>query len=78
MIKVCMLMDDPEKIVDLGEFRGFPMQLRCDGSKFRVTMAYRVRSTCWKAMAMITLARMLMCDKVTHENLIDSPLFYMK
>lgn len=38
MIKACMLMDDPEKIVDLGEFRGFPMQLRCDGSKFRVTM----------------------------------------
>ena len=38
VIKACMLMDDPEKIVDLGEFRGFPMQLRCDGSKFRVTM----------------------------------------
>lgn len=38
VIKACMLMDDPEKTVDLGEFRGFPMQLRCDGSKFRVTM----------------------------------------
>jgi len=38
IIKACMLMDDPEKTVDLGEFRGFPMQLKCDGSKFRVTM----------------------------------------
>ena len=38
VIKACMLMDDPEKIVDLDEFRDFPMQLRCDGSKFRVTM----------------------------------------
>ena len=38
IIKACMLMDDPERKVDLGEFRGFPMQLKCDGSKFRVTM----------------------------------------
>ena len=38
VIKACMLMDDPERKVDLGEFRGFPMQLRCDGSKFSVTM----------------------------------------
>ena len=38
IIKACMLMDDPEKTVDLGEFRGFPMQLTCDGSKFRVAM----------------------------------------
>ena len=38
IIKACMLMSDPEKPMDLGEFRGFPMQLHCDGSKFRVTM----------------------------------------
>lgn len=38
VIKVCMLMDDLEKIVDLGEFCGFFMQLRCDGSKFCVIM----------------------------------------
>ena len=38
IIKACMLLSDPEKPMDLGEFRGFPMQLHCDGSKFRVTM----------------------------------------
>ena len=38
IIKACMLMSDPEKPLDLGEYRGFPMQLHCDGSKFRVTM----------------------------------------
>ena len=38
IIKACMLMSDPEKPFDLGEFRGFPMQLHCDGSKFKVTM----------------------------------------
>ena len=29
--------------------------------------------TLWKVMAMIILARMLMCDKVTHKNLISRP-----
>ena len=38
IIKACMLMDDPEKALDVGEYRGFPMQLHCDGSKFKVTM----------------------------------------
>ena len=38
IIKACMLMSDPEKPFDLGEFWGFPMQLHCDGSKFKVTM----------------------------------------
>ena len=38
IIKACMLMSDPEKPFDLGEYRGFPMQLHCDGSKFKVTM----------------------------------------
>ncbi len=35
-----------------------------------------VSSTCSKVMEMTTLAPMLMCDKVTHKNLIDNrPLF---
>ncbi len=31
-------MDDPDKPVDLGEFRGFPMQLQLKGSHFIVYM----------------------------------------
>ena len=38
IIKACLLMSDPEKPMDLGEYRGFPMQLHCDGSRFKVTM----------------------------------------
>ena len=38
IIKACLLMGDPEKPLDLGEYRGFPMQLHCNGSKFKVTM----------------------------------------
>ena len=38
IIKACMLMSKPEKPVDLGEYRGFPMQLHCDGSKLKVKM----------------------------------------
>ena len=38
VIKACMLLSDPEKPMDLGEYRGFPMQLHCDGSRFKVTM----------------------------------------
>ncbi len=38
IIKACLLMPDPEKPLDLGEYRGFPMQLHCDGSKFKITM----------------------------------------
>ena len=38
IIKACMLMSDPEKPMDIGEYRGFPMQLHCNGSKFKITM----------------------------------------
>jgi len=38
IIKACMLMSNPEKPMDIGEFRGFPMQLHFDGFHFRVTM----------------------------------------
>ena len=37
-IKACMPMSGPGKPLDLGEYRGFPMQLHCDGSKLKVTM----------------------------------------
>ena len=45
IIKACMLMSDPEKPLDLGEYRGFPMQLHCDGSKFKVTMKQHLTYT---------------------------------
>ena len=45
IIKACMLMSDPEKPLDLGEYRGFPMQLHCDGSKFKVTMKQNLTYT---------------------------------
>ncbi|MBD5151534.1 MAG: hypothetical protein HDT16_03335, partial [Oscillibacter sp.] len=45
VIKACMLMSDPEKPMDLGEYRGFPMQLHCDGSKFKVTMKQNLTYT---------------------------------
>ena len=45
IIKACMLMDNPEKPSDLGEYRGFPMQLHFDGSKFRVTMKQHLTYT---------------------------------
>ena len=45
IIKACMLMGDPEKPFDLGEYRGFPMQLHCDGSKFKVTMKQHLTYT---------------------------------
>ena len=31
--------------MDLGEYRGFPMQLHCDGSKFKVTMKQNLTYT---------------------------------
>ncbi len=40
-----MLMSDPVKPLDLGEYRGFPMQLHCDGSKFKVTMKQHLTYT---------------------------------
>ena len=45
ILKACMLMDNPEKVVDLGEYRGFPMQLHCDGFKFKVTMKQHLTYT---------------------------------
>ena len=45
IIKACMLMSDPEKPLDLGEYRGFPMQLHCDGSKFKITMKQNLTYT---------------------------------
>ena len=45
IIKACMLMSDPEKPLDLGEYRGFPMQLHCDGSKFRGTIKQNLTYT---------------------------------
>ena len=33
-------------------------------------------STCWKGMGPTTPARMLMCHKVTHKNLIDNHLLF--
>ena len=45
IIKACMLMSAPEKPFDLGEYRGFPMQLHCDGSKFKVTMKQHLTYT---------------------------------
>lgn len=38
-------MGDPEKPLDLGEYRGFPMQLHCNGSKFKVTMKQHLTYT---------------------------------
>ena len=45
IINACLLMGDPEKPLDLGEYRGFPMQLHCDGSKFRITMKQNLTYT---------------------------------
>ena len=39
-------------------------------------LAFGVPSTCWKVMATITPAAMLMCGKVTHKNLIGSSPYY--
>jgi N12 class adenine-specific DNA methylase len=45
ILKACMLMDNPEKVVDLGEYRGFPIQLHCNGFKFKVTMKQHLTYT---------------------------------
>ena len=45
IIKACLLMSDPEKPMDLGKYRGFPMQLHCDGSKFKVTLKQNLTYT---------------------------------
>jgi len=38
IIAACRSMTDPDKPMDLGEFRGFPMQLQLKGDRFVVTM----------------------------------------
>ena len=38
IIKVCSKITDPDAKVDLGEYRGFPMQVTFDGDKFQVNL----------------------------------------
>ena len=45
IINVGLLMSGLEKPLDLGEYRGFPMQLHCNGSKFKVTMKLHLTYT---------------------------------
>ena len=45
IVNACMLMTDPEKPVELGEYRGFPMVLRLDGEKFKITMKQHLTYT---------------------------------
>ncbi len=45
LVKACKSMKDPKKPLDLGEYRGFPMQLHFDGAKFRVTMKQNLTYT---------------------------------
>lgn len=45
IINACLLMSDPEKPLDLGEYRGFPMQLHCDGFKYTIKMKQHLTYT---------------------------------
>ena len=45
IIKVCLEIKDPDAQVDLGEYRGFPMQVTFDGSKFKVSMKQHLTYT---------------------------------
>ena len=45
IINICTTIDDPEKTVELGEYRGFPMTLHFDRSKFKVTMKQNLTYT---------------------------------
>lgn len=45
IVAACRLMDDPDKDIDLGKYRGFPMRLCFDGSKFKVTMKQHLTHT---------------------------------
>ena len=38
IIKICAGITDPNAKLDLGEYRGFPMQVTFDGEKFKVNM----------------------------------------
>ena len=45
IVAACKTITDPKKVLDLGEYRGFPMQLHFDGAKFRVTMKQNLTYT---------------------------------
>ena len=45
LIKAAKSMTDPTKPMDLGEYRGFPMQLHFDGAKYKVTMKQHLTYT---------------------------------
>ena len=38
IINACLLVGEPDKPIDLGEFRGFPMQIKVDGEKFKILL----------------------------------------
>ena len=45
IVNACMLMTDPDKPMELGEYRGFPMVLQLSGEKFKVTMKQHLTYT---------------------------------
>ena len=45
IINACLLMGKPEEPLDLGEYRGFPMRVQFDGSKFKVAMKQNLTYT---------------------------------
>ncbi len=45
IVAACRLMDDPGKETALGEYRGFPMKLCFDGTKFKATMKQNLTYT---------------------------------
>ena len=45
LAKACKTMTDPNKPLDLGEYRGFPMQLHFDGANFKVKMKQNLTYT---------------------------------
>ena len=45
IVKVCKSMKDPEKVIDLGEYRGFPMRLGFTGKDYKVTMKQHLTHT---------------------------------
>ena len=45
IIKTCLLLSTPHQVLDLGEYRGFPMQLHFDGFKFKVMMKQNLTYT---------------------------------
>ena len=45
LIAACHLLSDPGREFELGEYRGFPMRLGFDGTKFKVTMKQHLTYT---------------------------------